>query len=90
MSSAPSILSCIARFFQRPAYTSEITHAIEEMKDADPQLEQRQLAGRARLWDTEQDRRARAQYRQARVEQGAYVYQTGSDYPAPTPSDDLL
>lgn len=36
---------------QKTAYQSEITLFIEELKKANPQLEQQQLAGRALLWD---------------------------------------
>lgn len=78
-----SILSTLARIFQRPAYTSEITEAIESMKEQHPRLEQQQLAGRARLWDVQPDRKLNRQQEKARVQQNAYVYQTQSDYDTP-------
>lgn len=84
-----SILRKLARIFQRPAYTSEITQAIETLKKDNPDLEARQLAGRARLWDVAVNRERNRQQQQASVPQGAYVYQTGSDYPAP-PADTEL
>jgi hypothetical protein len=36
---------------QNTRYQSEITLFLEDLKKADPQLEQKQLAGRALLWD---------------------------------------
>lgn len=84
-----SILSTLARIFQRPAYTSEITKAIETMKEQQPRLEQQQLAGRARLWDVQVNTRLNRQQEKARVQQGAYVYQTQSDYDAPTATGEL-
>ncbi|MET3106101.1 hypothetical protein AAKU67_000578 [Oxalobacteraceae bacterium GrIS 2.11] len=36
---------------QKTRYQSEITLFLEDLKKADPQLEQKQLAGRALLWD---------------------------------------
>lgn len=62
--------------FARPHYTSEITNFIEEMKEKKPTLEAEQRAGRALLWDRALDRRSLAEWREARVPQQAYVYQT--------------
>lgn len=84
-----SILSTLARIFQRPAYTSEITDVINDMKAQNPQLESKQFAGRARLWDVLVDRKKQQELRKARVKQGAYVYQTQSDYDAPDGSTEL-
>ena len=39
-------------------------------------LEAQQLAGRALLWDRQQNREAQAEWREARVPQKPYVYQT--------------
>ena len=36
---------------QKTTYQSEITLFIDELKKANPKLEQQQLAGRALLWD---------------------------------------
>lgn len=36
---------------QQTAYQSEITLFIDELKKANPNLEQQQIAGRALLWD---------------------------------------
>ena len=61
--------------FWKP-YTSEITQFIDEMKAKKPSLEAEQRAGRALLWDRDIDREEQAEYRQARVAQQPYVYQT--------------
>ncbi|HVR52562.1 MAG TPA: DUF3460 family protein [Pseudorhodoferax sp.] len=62
--------------FRRPDYKSEATQFIDQLKAQQPDLESRQRAGRALLWDKLVDRSAWAQYRQARVPQKPYVYQT--------------
>lgn len=64
--------------FWKP-YKSEITNFIDELKAKKPTLEAEQRAGRALLWDREQDRQAQAGYNDARVSQQAYVYQTKSE-----------
>ncbi|MBO9688469.1 MAG: DUF3460 family protein [Mitsuaria chitosanitabida] len=64
--------------FWKP-YKSEITNFIDELKAKKPTLEAEQRAGRALLWDREQDRQAQAGYNDARVAQQAYVYQTKSE-----------
>lgn len=61
--------------FWKP-YQSEATQFIEGLKSAKPTLAQEQVAGRALLWDREQDRDAQADYKAARVAQKPYVYQT--------------
>jgi len=61
--------------FWKP-YKSEVTAFIEELKAKKPTLEAEQRAGRALLWDREQDRNAQAEWREAKVPQQAYVYQT--------------
>jgi len=62
--------------FRRPDYKSETTEFIEKLKADQPDLESRQRAGRALLWDKVVDRLAWSEYRKARVEQKPYVYQT--------------
>jgi hypothetical protein len=57
-------------------YRSDITQFIDELKSRKPTLEAEQRAGRARLWDKAQDREALADWREARVPQQPYVYQT--------------
>lgn len=60
---------------QIPEYESEITGFIKQLKAANPQLEQEQRAGRARLWDKapiDLDQTSRAL--ESRVEQKPYVY----------------
>jgi hypothetical protein len=61
--------------FWKP-YKSEVTSFIEELKTNKPSLEAEQRAGRALLWDKSIDREAQAGWREARVPQQAYVYQT--------------
>jgi hypothetical protein len=61
--------------FWKP-YKSEVTSFIEELKAKKPTLESEQRAGRALLWDRAQDREAQADWRDAKVPQQPYVYQT--------------
>ena len=62
-------------FFWKP-YKSDVTNFIEELKAKKPTLESEQRAGRALLWDRELDREALDEWRDAKVPQQAYVYQT--------------
>ncbi|MDT7834594.1 DUF3460 family protein [Aquabacterium sp. OR-4] len=55
-------------------YQSDATQFINDLKAKKPTLEAEQRAGRSLLWDREQDRQAQADYQDARVPQGAYVY----------------
>jgi len=61
--------------FWKP-YTSDVTQFIEQLKAQRPTLEAEQQTGRALLWDRRIDRDAQADYRDARVAQQPYVYQT--------------
>jgi hypothetical protein len=65
-------------FFAREPYKSEVSIFIDELKAKKPTLESEQRAGRALLWDRSLDRRALAEWDQARVPQQPYVYQTKS------------
>lgn len=58
------------------AYTSDVTQFIDELKAKKPTLEAEQRAGRGLLWDRPIDRVAQSEYREARVPQQPYVYQT--------------
>lgn len=64
--------------FWKP-YKSDVTNFIEELKAKKPSLEEEQRKGRALLWDRSLDRDALAEYKEARVPQQPYVYQTKSD-----------
>ena len=64
--------------FWKP-YKSDVTQFIEELKAKKPTLEDEQRAGRALLWDRPIDRQAQAEWREARVRQQPYVYQTQPD-----------
>jgi hypothetical protein len=61
--------------FWKP-YKSDVTQFIEELRAKNPRLEDEQRAGRALLWDRPIDREAQARWREARVPQQSYVYQT--------------
>ena len=69
-------MSILLKIFRRPDYSSEVTQFIEQLKSQQPDLEARQRAGRALLWDKHLDRGALEEYREARVPQQPYVYQT--------------
>jgi hypothetical protein len=62
--------------FARKPYKSEITSFIEQLKAQRPTLEAEQRAGRAIWWDRAQDREALSDWRDAKVAQRPYVYQT--------------
>jgi len=62
--------------FSRPAYTSETTEFLQQLKAAKPTLEAEQRQGRALLWDKPQNRQEQAEFKYSRVAQQAYVYQT--------------
>ena len=63
--------------FARPHYTSDATQFIDQLRASRPELDKQQQVGRSLLWDREQDREAQAGFKQARVPQKPYVYQTG-------------
>ena len=65
--------------FRRPDYHSEASLFIDQLKTSRPHLEAQQRAGRALLWDLSLDRSAQSGYREAKVAQMPYVYQTKSD-----------
>ena len=62
-------------FFWKP-YKSDLTQFIDELKAKKPTLEAEQREGRALLWDRPIDREAQADWKEARVAQQPYVYQT--------------
>lgn len=63
-------------FFRRPDYTSDATQFIEQLKQQHPQLEAEQRQGRALLWDKPINREDQQAFKEARVAQKPYVYQT--------------
>ncbi len=65
-------------FFAPAHYTSDATAFIDQLKASKPTLEAEQLAGRALLWEPKVDRSAQAEYREGRVAQKPYVYQTNN------------
>lgn len=59
------------------AYESDITKFVKDLKQKDPELEQKQRIGRAIWWDRPPiDLDARRRAEESRVKQQAYVYQT--------------
>lgn len=61
--------------FWKP-YTSDVTQFIKDLKAKKPTLEAEQQLGRSLLWDRDIDREAQSAWREARVPQQPYVYQT--------------
>ncbi len=66
--------------FWKP-YTSDVTDFIAGLKERKPGLESEQRAGRALLWDQAIDRNAQSEWREAKVPQHPYVYQTQTQTP---------
>jgi hypothetical protein len=62
--------------FRRPDYTSDTTQFIEQLKAQHPELEAEQRQGRALLWDKQLSRNEQQEFKEARVAQKPYVYQT--------------
>jgi hypothetical protein len=71
-------MSILSSIFRRPHYQSEASAFIEQLKREQPDLEQRQRAGRLLLWDKQVDREEAREFDQAQVAQQPYVYQTKS------------
>jgi len=57
-------------------YESDVTQLIKQFKEQHPETELRQREGRARLWDKSLDAELQEGFKQARVPQKPYVYQT--------------
>jgi len=55
-------------------YESEITQFLNNYKSSHPGVEERQLEGRARLWDKPQNPELQEEFRAATVPQKPYVY----------------
>lgn len=68
-------MSILLKIFRRPDYNSEVTQFIEQLKQEQPDLEARQRAGRALLWDKHVDRDAWGEFREGEIAQQPYVYQ---------------
>jgi len=62
--------------FRRPDYTSDTTQFIDHLKSQRPELEAEQRHGRALMWDKHLSREEQAAFKEARVAQKPYVYQT--------------
>ncbi|HNV58347.1 MAG TPA: DUF3460 family protein [Rhodoferax sp.] len=64
--------------FRRPDYKSDATAFLEQLKKDKPELDAEQQKGRALLWDRNIDRDAGDGFRDAKVAQKPYVYQTSN------------
>ena len=62
--------------FRRPDYSSDTTLFINQLKAQRPELEAEQRQGRGLLWDKPIDRAIQVEFKQGRVAQQPYVYQT--------------
>ncbi len=62
--------------FAYPAYTSDTTEFLTDLRKQDPKLKQRQIEGRALLWDQDIDLKTKADVEADTLRQQAYVYQT--------------
>lgn len=62
--------------FWKP-YKSDVTSFLDDLKANKPTIEAEQRQGRGLLWDRRIDRDAQAEFKDARVPQQPYVYQTG-------------
>ncbi len=71
-------MSILLKLFRRPDYNSEVTQFIEQLKAQQPDLEARQRAGRALLWDKHVDREALGEFRDGQLAQQPYVYQNST------------
>ena len=61
---------------QQTTYVSEFTKFLDDLKQKDPTIDEKQRAGRALLWDKAPiDLDARRRSDESRVKQQAYVYQ---------------
>ncbi len=69
-----ALLNALSRIFYKPAYVSDVSNFITDLKRNRPALEAEQRAGRALLWDKNVDRSALADSEDSRVAQQAYVY----------------
>jgi hypothetical protein len=57
-------------------YESDITRFIRELREKQPDLERKQREGRAIYWDKQLDFEQLARWRESKVPQQPYVYQT--------------
>ena len=57
-------------------YESDVTLFLKQLKKDKPDLQAKQVAGRARLWDKDINTEQQEQFKAACVPQSPYVYQT--------------
>lgn len=58
-------------------YESEATQFLTQLKNERPHLESEQQKGRSLLWDKQLDRKLQEGFKQSKVAQKPYVYQSG-------------
>ncbi len=71
-------MSFLRAIFLRPDYRSEATQFLNQLKAAKPELDAKQRAGRALLWDKSLNRKEEADFAAGKVPQKSYVYQTNA------------
>jgi hypothetical protein len=63
---------------QAKNYQSETTLFLRDLLERNPQIAEEQQKGRALWWDKQLDRDEQRRFRESRLPQPAYVYQTKS------------
>jgi hypothetical protein len=72
----------MARIFfrkRKAGYESEVTRLVRELVREKPQIAEEQKKGRSLWWDRHLDLDLLRRWRESRVKQRGYVYQTGHD-----------
>lgn len=72
----------MARIFfrkRKAGYESELTQLVRELVREKPQIAEEQRKGRSLWWDRHLDLDLLRRWRESRVKQQGYVYQTGHD-----------
>ena len=62
-----------------PAYESEITRFLRELKQKKPEIERTQREGRAIWWDKQLDAEQLERWQESKVPQQPYVYQSNGE-----------
>ena len=71
-------MSFLRAIFLRPDYRSDATQFLNQLKAAKPELDAKQQAGRALLWERSLNRKEEADFSEGKVPQKPYVYQTNA------------
>jgi len=62
----------------KPLYESDVTRMVRDLLEEKPHIVEEQRKGRSMWWDKKIDPEEQKRYRESRVSQKGYVYQTGS------------